>query len=94
MIDAAFTQRADGIFNVTDNEPTPQGVPIAFAADLLGVARPPEIPFAEAAKSMSPMALSFYAESKRVRNHSLKRPARREVALSELQRGFARTARS
>ena len=72
-IDAAFTQRADGVFNVTDDEPTPQGVPVAFAADLLGVAPPPEIPFAEAAKSMSPMALSFYAESKRVRNDKLKR---------------------
>ena len=72
-IDAAFTQRADGVFNVTDDEPTPQGVPVAFAADLLGVAPPPEMPFAEAAKSMSPMALSFYAESKRVRNDKLKR---------------------
>ena len=72
-IDAAFTQRADGIFNVTDDEPTPQGVPVAFAADLLGMAPPPEMPFAEAAKSMSPMALSFYAESKRVRNDKLKR---------------------
>ena len=72
-IEAAFTQRADGVFNVTDDEPTPQGVPVAFAADLLGVAPPPEMPFAEAAKSMSPMALSFYAESKRVRNDKLKR---------------------
>ena len=33
-IDAAFTQRADGVFNVTDDEPTPQGVPVAFAAEL------------------------------------------------------------
>jgi dTDP-4-dehydrorhamnose reductase len=72
-IDAAFTQRADGIFNVTDDEPAPQGVPIGFAAELLGSAAPPEIPFAEAAKTMSPMALSFYAESKRVRNDKLKR---------------------
>ncbi|MGB9368931.1 MAG: SDR family oxidoreductase [Xanthobacteraceae bacterium] len=72
-IDAVFAQRADGIFNVTDDEPTPQGEPIAFAAELLGVAPPPEIPFAEAAKAMSPMALSFYAESKRVRNDKLKR---------------------
>jgi len=72
-IDAAFTQRADGIFNVTDDEPTPQGTPIAFAAELLDVAPPPEIPFADAAKNMSPMALSFYAESKRVRNDKLKR---------------------
>jgi len=72
-IDAAFGQRADGIFNVTDDEPAPQGVPIAFAAELLGVAPPPETPFAQAAKSMSPMALSFYGESKRVRNDKLKR---------------------
>ena len=72
-IDAALTRRADGIFNVTDDEPTPQGMPIAFAAELLGVSPPPEIPFAEAAKAMSPMALSFYAESKRVRNDKLKR---------------------
>jgi nucleoside-diphosphate-sugar epimerase len=72
-INAAFTQRTDGIFNVTDDEPTPQGAPITFAAELLGIAPPPEIPFAEAARSMSPMALSFYAESKRVRNDKLQR---------------------
>ena len=35
-IDAAFARRADGIFNVTDDEPTAQGVPIVFAAELLG----------------------------------------------------------
>jgi len=32
---------------------------------------PPEIPFAEAAREMSAMALSFYGESKRVRNDRL-----------------------
>ena len=72
-IDAAFARRANGVFNVTDDAPTPQGTPIAFAAELLGVAPPPEMPFAEAAESMSPMALSFYGESKRVRNDKLKR---------------------
>jgi dTDP-4-dehydrorhamnose reductase len=72
-IDASITQRADGVLNVTDDEPTPQGVPVAFAAQLLGVAPPPETPFAEAAKTMSQMALSFYAESKRVRNDKLER---------------------
>jgi dTDP-4-dehydrorhamnose reductase len=72
-IDAAFTRRANGVFNVTDDEPSAQSVPIAFAAELLGVAPPREIPFAEASKSMSPMALSFYGESKRVRNDKLKR---------------------
>jgi nucleoside-diphosphate-sugar epimerase len=72
-IDAALVRQADGVFNVTDDEPTPQGTPIAFAAELLGVAAPPEVPFAEAAKSMTPMGLSFYGESKRVRNAKLKR---------------------
>ena len=72
-IDAACAHRADGVFNVTDNEPTPPGAPIAFAADLLGVAPPPEVPFSAAAKTMSPMALSFYGESKRVRNAKLRR---------------------
>jgi nucleoside-diphosphate-sugar epimerase len=71
-IDAALTRRADGIFNVTDDEPTPQATPIAHAAELLGVPPPPEIPFAEAAKAMTPMGLSFYGESKRVSNARLK----------------------
>ena len=37
------------------------------------VAPPPEIPFAEAAKTMSPMALSFYRDNKRVDNERMKR---------------------
>jgi nucleoside-diphosphate-sugar epimerase len=72
-IDAAFVRQASGVFNVTDDEPTPPGAPIVFAAELLGVPPPPQIPFDEAAKSMSPMALSFYGESKRVRNDKMKR---------------------
>jgi dTDP-4-dehydrorhamnose reductase len=72
-IGACFAHRADGVFNVTDDEPTPQGVAVAFASDLLGIAPPPEIAFAQAAKAMSPMALSFYGESKRVKNAKLKR---------------------
>jgi nucleoside-diphosphate-sugar epimerase len=71
-IEAAFARGANGIFNLADDEPTPPGTPIAFAADLLGIAPPPEIPFEQAAKTMTPMALSFYGESKRVRNDRLK----------------------
>jgi nucleoside-diphosphate-sugar epimerase len=72
-IDAAFRMSANGVFNVTDNLPTAQGVPVVYAATLMKVPPPPEIGFAEAAKAMSPMALSFYGESKRVRNEKLKR---------------------
>jgi len=72
-IAAAFAQEADGVFNVTDDEPTPPSDPIVFAAELLGVPPPPEIPFAQAVKSMTPMAAGFYAENRRVRNDKLKR---------------------
>jgi len=72
-IDAAFARAAGGIFNVADDEPSPPGDPIAFAAQLMGVEPPPEIPFDEAAPSMSPMGLSFWRECRRVRNDKLKR---------------------
>jgi nucleoside-diphosphate-sugar epimerase len=72
-IDAAFARNASGIFNVADDEPTPPADPIVFAAQLMGVAPPPEIPFEQAAPSMSPMALSFWQECRRVKNDKLKR---------------------
>jgi nucleoside-diphosphate-sugar epimerase len=72
-IDAAFARKATGIFNVADDEPTPPGDPLVFAAQLLGRDPPPEIAFADAAASLSPMALSFWQECRRVRNDKLKR---------------------
>jgi nucleoside-diphosphate-sugar epimerase len=72
-IDAALTRRTSGIFNVADDAPTPPADPIVFAAQLMGVEPPPEIPFAQAAPSMSPMALSFWQECRRVKNDKLKR---------------------
>jgi nucleoside-diphosphate-sugar epimerase len=68
----ALTRRAGGVFNAADDEPTAPGDPIAYAAGLLGVAPPPETPFEEAKKTMSPFAVSFYGESKRVRNARIK----------------------
>jgi dTDP-4-dehydrorhamnose reductase len=72
-IDAALTQKASGIFNVADDEPGPPGHPLVFAAQLLGRAEPPEISFEEAAPAMSPLALSFWQDCRRVRNDKLKR---------------------
>jgi nucleoside-diphosphate-sugar epimerase len=72
-IDAAFARRANGVFNIADDEPTPPADPIVFAAKLLGREPPPEIAFDDAAPSMSPMALSFWQECRRVRNDKLKR---------------------
>jgi nucleoside-diphosphate-sugar epimerase len=72
-IDAAFTRTACGIFNVADDEPSPPGDPVTFAAQLMGVEAPPEITFADAAPSMPPMALSFWQDCRRVKNDKLKR---------------------
>ena len=72
-INAALARSAGGIFNVADDEPGPPGDPIAFAAQLLCRDPPPEIPFDVAAPSLSPMALSFWRECRRVRNDKLKR---------------------
>jgi dTDP-4-dehydrorhamnose reductase len=72
-IDAAFARNADGIFNVTDDQPTPSADPIVFAAQLLGRDPPPEICFEDAVPSMSPMAQSFWQDCRRVRNDKLKR---------------------
>lgn len=58
------------VYNVCDDEPAPPQDVIAFAADLLGVQVPEKVPFDEA--DLSPMARSFYAESKRVRNDRIK----------------------
>ena len=71
-IAAAFERRVGGIFNVADDEPTPPGDPIVYAAKLLGVAPPPVIPFEVARPAMSEMAASFYADCRRVRNDRLK----------------------
>ncbi len=59
-----------GVFNVTDDEPAPPQDVVAYAAELMGVEPPPEIPFETA--QLSPMARSFYGENKRVSNKKLK----------------------
>ena len=58
------------IVNFADDAPSPPQDVIAYAAALLGRPAPPEVPFAEA--DLSPMARSFYAENKRLRNDRLK----------------------
>jgi nucleoside-diphosphate-sugar epimerase len=71
-MDAALTRCAGGVFNAADDEPTAPGDPIVFAAGLLGVTPPAEIAFEDARKTMTPFAVSFYGESKRVRNDRIK----------------------
>jgi nucleoside-diphosphate-sugar epimerase len=59
------------IYNVADDEPSPPQDVIGYAARLLGIQPPPEVPVAEA--DLSPMAQSFYQDNKRVRNTRIKK---------------------
>jgi nucleoside-diphosphate-sugar epimerase len=72
-IDAGFSRNVAGLFNLADDEPSPPGDPLVFAAQLLGRPPPPEMPYEEAAPSMSPLALSFWQKCRRVKNGKLKR---------------------
>ena len=56
------------VLHATDDTPAPSADVVAEAARLLGVAAPPEIPFDQALAAMSPMARSFWAENRRLRN--------------------------
>jgi len=65
-------QRPDpgAVYNLCDDDPAPPQDVIAHAAELLGLPVPPAISFDQA--DMTPMARSFYAESKKVRNDRIK----------------------
>ena len=57
-------------YNLCDDDPAPPQEVLAHAAALLGLPPPPEMPFEKA--EMTPMARSFYADSKRVSNRRIK----------------------
>ncbi|MEL7344649.1 MAG: SDR family oxidoreductase, partial [Pseudomonadota bacterium] len=62
--------RSGAIYNVCDDDPAPPQDVIAHAAMLLELPIPSSVDIEDA--EMSPMARSFYAESKRVRNDLIK----------------------
>jgi nucleoside-diphosphate-sugar epimerase len=57
-------------YNVCDDEPAPPQDVVTFAAQISGVAPPPQIPFADA--GLTGLSRSFYEESKRVSNRRIK----------------------
>lgn len=80
--------RPGAVYNVCDDEPAPQADVIAYGAKLLGIAPPPLEPFAEAAGTLSEMALSFYRDSKRVRNDRMKRELGIRLAYPSYREGL------
>lgn len=70
VCEAAMTKRASGVFNVTDDAAAPPQDVLVYAAELMGVEPPPEEDFATA--ELTPMARSFYGETKIVSNEKAK----------------------
>lgn len=71
---AAMARGGNGaIYNVADDLPASSAEVMTFACELLGVPPPPLLPWDQVAPTMSAMARSFYAETRRVRNERLKR---------------------
>ncbi len=94
VLRASIARPAPGtVYNVADDEPAPSHQVIAYAAELLGVAPPPLEPFDP--RTLSPMAISFYSDNRRVLNDRIKRelgvtlahPTYREGLAAELARG-------
>ncbi len=74
-------------YNVCDDDPAPPEDVIAHAAELLGLPVPEAEDFATA--EMTPMARSFYAESKKVRNDRIKEELGVTLRYSDYRAGLA-----
>lgn len=78
---------AGAIYNMCDDDPAPPEDVIAYAAQLLGKPVPPAVAFEDA--EMTPMARSFYAESKRVRNDLIKQQLGWEPRFPDYRSGLS-----
>ncbi len=74
------------IYNVCDDFPAPPQDVLGYAAELLNLPAPTEIPFEDA--PMTPMARSFYEENKRVRNDRIKTELGVELLYPEYRAGL------
>ncbi len=78
--------RAGAVYNVADDEPSPPEDVVTYAAALLGVEPPPEVPFQEA--ELTPMARSFYSNLRRVCNARIKSELGVELAYPSYREGL------
>ncbi|MGB0505659.1 MAG: SDR family oxidoreductase [Pikeienuella sp.] len=79
--------RPGAVYNLCDDLAAPPQDVIGYAAELLGKEAPPLIPIEEA--EMSPMAASFYSESKRVSNKLIREELGVELSYPTYREGLA-----
>jgi nucleoside-diphosphate-sugar epimerase len=71
VLEASIARPNPGrVYNLCDDAPAPPAEVIAYACEILGVEPPPLVPIGVA--ELSPMALSFYRDNKRVSNRRIK----------------------
>lgn len=71
VLETSIRKPAPGTaYNVCDDNPAPPEDVLGYAARLLGLPEPPAVDFDTA--DMTPMARSFYSESKKVRNDRIR----------------------
>jgi nucleoside-diphosphate-sugar epimerase len=82
------------IYNVCDDEPAAPSDVIGHACRLLGVEPAPPVPFDRAAAELSPMALSFWRDNRRVDNARIKRELGVALRYPDYRDGLAAIARA
>ena len=76
---AAFRGRPNRVLNIVDDSELKMGEYFDQVADATGLPRPPRMPPAELARSVSPMLYSFMSESRRIENTRMKRELRLQL---------------
>ncbi|MFP4097659.1 MAG: SDR family oxidoreductase [Alphaproteobacteria bacterium] len=71
LVASMYDPKPGEIYNVCDDRPAPSHEVIDYACKLLGRASPPLLRYDEV--DLSPMAMSFYAENKRIHNYKIKK---------------------
>jgi len=81
--------RRPALLNVSDDCPCPSSETLGYAAHLLGCKLPPLQRYADIAGQMSPMALSFWADNRRVSNRRLCHELGYQLRYPSYREGFA-----
>lgn len=86
---ALFRAPAGRVYNAVDRSDMSMGEYFGLAATTFGLPLPPRLPRAELAKRLSPMALSFMSESRRIDGARIRRELRLELIHPTVAQGFA-----
>lgn len=79
---------ANRAYNVVDDSDLEMGTYFDRVADAFGLPRPPRLPRAEIGKALSPVQLSFLAESRRIGNRRLKRELKLRLSYPTVDAGL------